>query len=153
MTRTTPKIGDLIEIPTNRGLAYAQETHRHAQWGSLLRVLAGFHAERPSRLEALVRGKEQFKAFFPLRLGLKQRMFTIVGNFPVPEEAQAFPLFKSGTPHPATRRVENWWLWNGERSWQVGQLDEEHRRLPIREIVTDLLLIERIEQGWTSEDE
>jgi len=38
------KIGDIIEIPTSKGLAYAQYTHNHKQrphFGALIRVLDG----------------------------------------------------------------------------------------------------------------
>ena len=33
-----PKIGDIIEIPTRSGFAYAQFTHKHNLYGALLRV-------------------------------------------------------------------------------------------------------------------
>ena len=32
------KIGDIVEIKTGKGLVYAQYTHKHQQYGALLRV-------------------------------------------------------------------------------------------------------------------
>ena len=44
------KPGDVIEIPTSRGLAYAQYALKKEQWGALIRILAGFFEERPTDL-------------------------------------------------------------------------------------------------------
>jgi hypothetical protein len=52
---------------------------------------------------------------------------------------------------PSTGKVKVWWLWDGEREWQVGELTEEQRGLSFREVWNDTLLIERIESGWTPE--
>lgn len=62
-----PKIGDVIEIPTPRGLAYAQYTHKHPMYGALLRVLRGIYTKRPADFSEVVKQEEHFKAFFPLK--------------------------------------------------------------------------------------
>ena len=54
MGRVRKKIGDVIEIPTSKGLAYVQYTHYHQAppvYGSLIRVLKGFYKARPSEQE------------------------------------------------------------------------------------------------------
>jgi hypothetical protein len=67
--RKRPQIGDVIEIETPAGLGYAQYTHEHREpprFGSLLRVLPGIFAERPSDFKPLLVQDERFSIFFPL---------------------------------------------------------------------------------------
>ena len=52
--RQRPKIGDVIEIATPKGFAYAQFTHDHPMRGEVLRILPGLYASRPADLAALV---------------------------------------------------------------------------------------------------
>lgn len=144
-----PSIGDLIEIPTARGLAYAQYTHKKEQWGALIRVLPGFHASRPPDLEAVARQEEAFSTFFPLNAAVARGIFKTVGKAAVPPRAQKFPLFRAAGGIDREGRVLNWFLWDGEREWRIDGLTDEQRRLPIRGVWTDLLLIQRIEEGWT----
>src|SRR5690242_6609811 len=121
--RTGPRIGDIIEIPTRRGLGYAQYTHEHTKpprWGSLIRVLPGLFPERPSDFVSLAAQKEQFFVFTPLKWILREKIFRLVGSAPVPEWAVPFPVFRrafilDGKVHGG------WWLWDGEREWRVGE--------------------------------
>ena len=51
--RRRPKIGDVIEIPTPKGLGYAQYVLRYTEpprYGALVCVLPGLHKKRPSDL-------------------------------------------------------------------------------------------------------
>lgn len=143
------KIGDVIEVPTSKGLAYAQFYHLNPQYGALLRVLPGLFNQRPADLAGLVECAEVLVAFFPLQAALNQGIFEFVVNVPVPASASAFPLFRTGLPDPQTGKVENWWLWDGQKAWRVGAITDEQRNLPLRGIWNDTILIERIESGWT----
>ena len=61
-----PRLGDVIEIETPKGLAYAQYTHEHRdppRYGSLLRILPGIYSQRPSDFAALVAEEERFSVF------------------------------------------------------------------------------------------
>jgi hypothetical protein len=142
------RIGDLVEIPTSRGLAYAQYSHHKDRWGALLRVLPGFHRDRPRNFEHLVRSKARFVTFFPLGAAMAQGIFEIVGNEPVPVEAQRFPLFRKAGFVDREGRVQDWLLWDGENEWKVGKLSSDQRQLPILAVWNDTLLVERIEQEW-----
>ena len=135
------RIGDIIETPTANGLAYAQFSNTHARYGALLRVLPGFSKVRPSDLFALVHQPEAFVAFFPLQAAVNQSLFELVGNAPVPDFAKPFPLFRTGVVDPSTRKVRDWWLWDGEKEWKVGEITAEQRKFPLRGIVNDTLLI------------
>ena len=149
--RKRPKIGDVVEIPTPLGLAYAHFTHKHPTFGALLRVLPGVFPEQPKDTATLVRQTPQFLAFFPLGAACNRGIVRVVANEPIPVEAHAFPTFRSGI---ANREgvVENWWLWDGEKEWKVGAMRPGMEHLPIRGVWNDTLLVERIVSGWCHAD-
>ena len=145
------KPGDILEITTPKGLAYAQYTHQNAKLGGLVRVLPGFYSERPVDLGSLVAGPSAFVVFYPVRASVSQGVVTVVENRAVPEHARDFPLFRSGTPHPVTKKVQTWWFWDGEQSWPVGELSLDQRRMPIRMLVNHAGLEHLIVSEWTPE--
>jgi len=151
MTRI--KLGDLIEIPTPKGLAYAQYINKHPRYGALLRVFSGTYGQRPSDFATVLARDVQFMCFFPLQAALNEGIVTMVDHAPVPAEASDFPIFRAGVIDPATGKVTIWWLWDGEKEWRIGQLTPEQRRLPIRGVWNDTMLIERIVSGWRPEME
>jgi hypothetical protein len=144
------KIGDVIEIKTTKGLAYALYTHKHKQYGALLRVFRQTYASRPSDLPEVVADSVMFSCFFPLSAAVDQDIVSIVGNVEVPNVLTPFPTFRAGVVDPKTQKVAVWWLWDGENEWKIGDLTQEQRKLPIRGVWNDTLLVERIEAGWTS---
>jgi len=149
------KIGDVIEISTRKGLGYAQFTHRHSappRFGPLIRVIPSTFVTRPDDLGDLIQGEHQFQTFVPLSGMLKLPEFNVVGNCPVPQHCKPFPLFRDGTPDPKAKRVAVWWLWDGEREWRVNDLEPGQEKLPIRQVITPPILIDRIETGWRSEN-
>lgn len=150
------KIGDVIEIQTAKGLAYAQYTHFHSRpprYGNLIRVLPGFFNDRPSNFSKIVKAPTKFVKFFPLQAAINKGIVTIVANEPVPAHAQKFPIFRNGNISPETKKVRVWWFWDGEKSWKVGNITEEQRKMPILGLVNDTRLIDLIESGWTAEND
>ncbi len=148
------RIGDIFEIKTRLGLAYAQITHRIPSWGQLIRVIDGFFPSRPFDLEDLAMYETRFVTFFPADAALSRGIFERVGNASMPSPDQRFPVFKSGIPAQDTRRVgDNWWLWDGKIERRVGRLRSDQKRFPIRQIINDTMLIHRIESGWLPEHE
>lgn len=143
------RIGDVIEIPTVKGLAYAQLSHNVKQWGSLLRILPGFHAARPEGFSDLVGQQERFVVFFPLQAAVNRKIFEVVGHEEVPKRSRPLPLFREAGFIDREGRVHDWSLWDGETSRKIGRLDAETRKLPMLEVWNDTLLIQRIEEGWT----
>jgi hypothetical protein len=149
-------IGDLIEINTNKGFAYALYTHRHdkpPRFGALLRVFDELHSSRPRDINDVASGLVRLTLFFPLQAAVDRGLVEVIGNVSVPESLQAFPTFRSGMVNPQTKKVESWWLWNGEREWPVGALTPEQRMLPIRGVWNDAILVQRIEEGWRPEND
>ena len=143
------RIGDVVQVTTPRGFAYAHYSHKHAMFGSLLRILSGLYSEVPGDLVELTHKLPRFVTFFPLQAAVSRGIVDVVGNVPLPAAAQPFPLFRAAMRDPATGKVSAWWLWDGLREWRLDQLSAEQLSLPIREIVNDTLLVERIVSDWT----
>jgi len=148
---STPKIGGIIEIQTKKGLFYAQYTHKHKQYGALLRIFDEPFQCRPTEFSVITSKPVRFSTFFPLRAALKRGIFEIVSNEPVPSELIPFPTFRGGIVNHRTKKIEVWWLWNGKKEWKIGPLTDIYRRLPIRGIWNDTMLIHRLESGWRPE--
>lgn len=148
-----PKIGDILEIPTAKGLAYAQYTHQHPQFGALIRVFDAFFDTRPSDFSKLADGQVRFSTFFPLAAAVKRSIFATVGHEGISPENKPFPIFRDGIADPKTKKVAVWWLWDGTKERKIGSLTPEQRQLPIRSVWNDTMLVKRIETGWTSSND
>ncbi len=158
--RVRKKIGDVIEIPTSKGLAYAQYTHEHTgpgtKWGSVIRVLDGFYKVRPEldEIKRIVDNQHRFTTFCEVHYSVNLGDWERVGNFFVPEFAQAFPTFKNmkylfKRPKP---EEADWWLWDGEKSWHVGKLSlEEQMKYPKKSSHNDTGLVDSIETGMSGD--
>lgn len=145
------KLGDVVEIEAAKGLAYALYTHKHKQYGALIRIFDGVYSSRPDDFSALNEGVVSFSCFFPLGAAVDQSIVSIVGNVDIPSSLLMFPTFRSGAADPKTQEAASWWLWDGENEWRIGELTQEQRKLPIRGVWNDTLLVDRIESGWTPE--
>lgn len=93
--RSSPRLGDVIEISTPEGLAFAQFTHKHARYGALLNVLPGTFAERPDSFQALLDEQPQFTTFFPLSAACAKGIVRIAGNEQIPTSEDVFPTFRT----------------------------------------------------------
>ncbi|MCB1068641.1 MAG: hypothetical protein KDK56_10715 [Simkania sp.] len=152
--RVKKEIGDVIEIPTSKGLAYVQYTHEHNSpsiFGSLIRVLQGFYKVRPSEEELyeLVKKPHRFQTFCPVHYGVNVGDWERVGNFPVPDFAKEFPIFKGTNSSPMKDPKDAiWFLWDGEKSWKIGKLSlEEQMKYPEKGVYNDTGLVHAIETG------
>ena len=148
-SRKRPKIGDVIEIKTPNGLAYAQFTHKHdapPKYGALLRVFSKLHKTRPSDFREMIESEPQFLTFFPLGSACNKGIVKIVSNEDVPLKARKFPIFRAGAVNQEGQ-VETWWLWDGDKEWKVGKLKPGMEKFPIRGVWNDTILIQRIVEG------
>src|SRR3546814_12102861 len=89
------KFGDILQVLTSQGVAYSQVTHKHPEYGFLIRVSPGFHNEQPKNFSAVVESEPQFSAFFVVQSAVNQGLLSVVGNVPIPERLQVFPTFRS----------------------------------------------------------
>lgn len=149
--RKGPQLGDVIEIETPKGLAYAQYSHEHPEMGSLIRVLPGLYRERPTPLP--VHESERFFIFYPVDAALREGMVSFVGNEAIPTHARSFPLMRNRRDADMAGRAINWWLWDGNDYRPVDTLSKEQRKLSIAAYWSHDVLVERIATGWSPEDE
>jgi hypothetical protein len=146
---TSPRLGDVIEIPTDRGLAYAQYTHEDkAFYGSLIRVLPGVFEARPSDLRSLVAGRERFWTF----VALKDKSLRIVGHEEIPAHADVFPRLREPGAIDANGVVLDWSIWDGTLRWRIQRLTPEYEELSIASICGIPLLQKRIASNWSPKD-
>ena len=150
------RIGDLIEIKTGKGLVYALYTHRHdnpPKYGAMLRIFNQVYPSRPTNFDATIKLAVRFSVFFPLQAAVNRGLVEVVATLQVPEELKQFPVFRSGMVNPETKKVDAWWLWDGEKEWRIGRLTQEQRKLSIRGVWNDTILIQRIEEDWRPESD
>lgn len=146
------RLGDIVELKTGKGLAYAQYSHE-SKLGGVLRVLQGFYPSRPVDWETVAAQSEAFITLMAVRAAVARGLLEVVGHAEIPEAARPFPLFRApqGFPDPRTGRVSSWWLWDGERGWPIEVLTADLHRLPIREAWGIPVLLERVEAEWRPE--
>jgi hypothetical protein len=149
-SRKRPKIGDVIEIATRRGLYYALYTHKHPNFGGLIRVYRLNFSERPSGFFWIEEAVPWFSVFYLIGPSVSRGITPIVASVGIPLALQAFPLFRSGLPNPRTGKVliDKWWLWDGNHEYPFAPLTEEQKLLPVLQIVDDTALIEMIESDY-----
>jgi hypothetical protein len=143
------KIGTIIEIATAKGFAYAQYTHKHKEYGPLIRVMKGLHENPQTNLELLANTETIFSIFIPLGTALRYKDLKKIGYKPVPLFAQKFPIFKQGFADPKIGKVASWTLWDGEKSWLTQELSEDEKNYPLLRIASFDTLKSRIEEQWT----
>ena len=156
VNRKRPRTGDIVEIETPEGLAYAQYTYNYKEppvWGALIRVLPGLFESRPAQFSELVREKERFFVFFPLGAACHRGIVTIVAHEEIPEWARGVPLMRAAGGRDESGKVLDWWLWDGKEDRHVDKLPKKYRGLSLRQLWNDTLLIERIASGWRPADE
>lgn len=137
--------GDVVEIETDQGLAYAQVTHRHSSYPTVVRALDGLHDSRPADLAALIAGATAFVTMIPLAAALRQAgaTFDRVGQVKVPQAHRTFPIFRMPIRDKAGEIVY-WWLWDGRSlSFEV-DLDQTQSVLPMREVMTGSRFLEML---------
>jgi len=144
----------VIEIPTPKGLAYAQFTHKVPRYGALLRVLPGLFPQRPSDFTELVRQRPVFSTFFPLGAACNREIVYVVASESIPPHSSSLPIFRNSHLDRTGKRVGPWYLWDGQREWRVETLDnQQFRDYPPLGVWNDTLLVERILTGWRHEDD
>ena len=152
-----PKFGDIIEIPTIKGFAYALYTHDDLRkyYDEMIRVLPGFFSTRPECFDFLVQEGEQFTTFTSIRLGLRYNQAEIVGNVAIPEWAKARPRFKAGSFPMPDGSCDPWWILNehGLNSTCVGKLTPEFQNLPLEQLDQISCVDKKKVLGWTNSED
>jgi hypothetical protein len=148
-----PKIDDIIEIPTAKGLAYAQFIHKRPPEGSLIRVLIPLLASPAEHLDVLAAMGDRFLTFFPVGAAINRGIVRLVGNTPVPGQYRDVPPMRLAGARLPGGKILNWWALEDGKEWRLGELTPEQRRWSIASVINDTLLVKRIEQDWRPEME
>jgi Regulator of ribonuclease activity B len=148
------KIGDVLEVPTPRGLAYVQYTHYQEPLGTLIRVLPGFHQSKSADFVELARAKELYFVFCPIETLVNQGLLQVVSNERVPDSAVQFPpMRRRGFVRPLAKGggVSSWTIFEGEKERRVETLTAQQARLSIASSWNLGMLVERLTEGWVPE--
>lgn len=145
MTELAP--GDIVEITTPNGLAYAQVTHRHPAYPEVIRLLGGLHDTRPADLDALAAGPTRLTAMIPLGGAIARGSLRAerIDARAVPAPDTTFPTFKMPI-RDKKGGIAYWWFWDGEGLRYDEQPGPEADAMPLREVLTADRLLERIAQ-------
>lgn len=60
-------------------------------------------------------------------------------------------MFKDGTADRSPGRVRFWWLWDAEKERKTGSLTDAQQKFPIRAVLNDTMLNDRIKLLWNPE--
>jgi Domain of unknown function (DUF4259) len=151
------KLGDIVEIYTSRGLAFAQYVNRHTKlpnYGTLMRILPGIFPERPLDFEPTVNAEGSYCCFWQISSDLAGGKIQIVANVAIPKQHRKMPLFKWGMLTLRTGGVSDWEIWNPKvrKLRPIAQLSEEQKDFPILDFVSLEDVTMRIENGWHPRD-
>lgn len=145
------KIGDIFEVPTEKGLAYLHYVYMDASAGHLLRVLPGLFNETPANLEELVAAKESYWIHYPLVEAYKQNLVKTVGSY----SANKFKKPKCmRSQHIIKDDFIGWHIIDTD-TWQrelVENLTEAQKSLSPWGVWNHTLLVERLTTGWNLND-
>jgi Regulator of ribonuclease activity B len=154
--RRGPQIGTIIEIKTSKGLAYAQYSHDgegdNYLGFEIMRQIAGFYPTRPSNFDDVISEATVYHFYFFLKHALKDKVFEVIGVFPVPKKDQIMPRFRSGMPDPCNdNRITGGWITQGGRTTRVHVFTEEQHKMSMGGVWGYPLLAESLEIGWRPE--
>jgi hypothetical protein len=153
-TRIIPKIGDIVEIKTPKGLAYVQYTAKHTAppvFGELIRVLPGLYESPPVDLSALAKEKEKYFVFTPITFACRKKWATIVSNEAIPAWVQGVPVMRMANRIGAHGKGRDWYLWDGVDASPANNADI--KEFSIAEILGHDILVDRLAERWLPSDD
>ena len=144
--------GDVVEIQTDKGLAYVQVTHLHRSYPEIIRVLPGLHDAPCDGADLLINLPTRFRVITPLSAAVADGQLTgrHVGHYPVPKPEQAFPHFRMPV-RDRSGQVIYWWLWDGD-GLSVVETGTVTADLPLREVVPPEVLRMRLVERLSPSD-
>jgi hypothetical protein len=160
MAKKRLTIGNIFEIDTPAGLAYAQYTHDAGHLGQLVRVLPGTYSSRPD-LASLAKQRELYFVFYTLEYALRAKQIEVISNHVIPDWAKEPPLMrKAGGLTDSEGRTLNWTigpalslstLGDLQQALKVRGLTPEQKKLSIYVLCPHPALVKDIARGWMPE--
>jgi hypothetical protein len=125
-------------------------SHKHPQYGYLLRVFDFLSSDRPETPESILSSPLLFNCFYSLVPALSQKLVSVAFHVAVPEDFSDFPLFRTCIPG-RSGKIESWSLWNGETSRLIGIPTESESKISPLGAWNHALLVHRISVRWKPE--
>lgn len=146
--RLRPKIGDLLEFKTARGLGYAQYTHRFEDkfYRDLIRVIEGLFDERPADLDTLAARPTLFWVYFPVASEAWRGTLTLLGPVAIPPEAREKPVMRSTLGEGHAPPPETWRIVDATGRHRITEFPPGFWQLSIERLTFGPSLIEDIEE-------
>jgi hypothetical protein len=145
--------GDILEVPTPRGLAYVQYTARHPEYGAAIRVFPGlFFQVRPKDWSTLL-SHESYFTFYPAGSAAWQGLVEIVANLPLPPEGGLPPRFRRAGWRNKEGKATLWFICEGDQETRRAELSAEEKRLSIAAIWNHEFLVDRLVEEWRPEQD
>lgn len=139
--------GDIVEVETAAGPAYAQVTHRHVSYPEVVRAL-----ERPAsggrpKLSELAGAETRFTAIVPLGAAMARGAIraTWLGSAALRPADRTFPTFKT----PIRDRqggIAYWWFWDGDGLSYSADPQDDPDRFPTREVLSAERFLARLSE-------
>jgi hypothetical protein len=95
LTQKTVQAGDVFQILTSEDICYGQVTHTHPEWKFVIAIFREFFSAPPEYLSVVIAKQPQFVTTFLIQDAVRQGLFALIANLPVPERLRQFPIFRS----------------------------------------------------------
>jgi hypothetical protein len=151
-SRKRARQGDIIEVKTSRGLAYAQYCAKHPKYGDAIRVLPGFFHARPKDWRALL-SQEGYFTFYPVGAAVSQGLVELVASLPVPAGHELPSTYRRAGWRTPEGKVTAWLICDGAKEVLRTELTADEKRLFIAAIWNHEFLVERLVAEWRPEQE
>lgn len=147
MSKSKVRVGDVYEVCLPSGFSYVHVTARNKMLGVLIRVLSGIYDKPIPQFQELVSAQELYFTYMFVADFSKENGLRYIANVFI-KECEVHPLMRDGIRDPATGRVNVWRLWDGEKEWRIGDLNESQKTLSLRQIWNCEILKRRIVDAW-----
>jgi len=145
-------MGDIIEVKTPRGLAYAQYCGKHSKYGDAIRVLPGFFPARPKAWDALL-VHEGYFTFYPVGAAVSQGLIEVAASASVPAGRELPSRYRRAGWRTPEGKVSAWLICDGTKEVLRTELKAEEKRLFIAAIWNHEFLVERLVTEWRPDQE
>ena len=151
LKRKTVQVGDIFQILTSEGVCYGLVTHTHPKWKFVVAIFREFFSKPPKDFAVVVSKEPQFISTFLIQHAVRQGLFALVANVPVPSHLSEFPTFKGTNNLKGDETM--WFFWSGDKQWKVQRpLTEEEKKYPEGPSFPSApLLIDMIEKDYRVE--
>jgi hypothetical protein len=152
--RNALRVGDILEISTSKGLAHVQYVGKHAEYGDVIRVIPGLIEREGTDLFAEFTTVEGYLAFYPVHAAMLKRLVRITCSCPLPTKFAVPETVRRAGARGRQGAVLTWVIEKSDGNERMlEKLTDSERLLPIAAIWNHELLIQRISDNWTPDQE